>query len=224
MSQSPVSRRRRALISRQGAEESSPANTNAVPSASGASRQSPAPDSQHPSLAGTWWTGRPLASHPKSLIEQVRSGEVDQTKLLIQYFVNQPCSCGDSPEGSGMSVSRFEQLLEQLPRIAQVINAFESTEIQREVFDAVLQVYLQEVQLPAGEAVQEASPLPETEPAAELAVAELVGGGSAIDDDDLDDASETGLRLDLAADSTTRPGSRGTTTAGGDSIHSFIQG
>lgn len=43
-----------------------------------------------------------------------------------------------------MSESRFERLLKYLPRIADVINSFQSVEVQKEVYEALMSAFEQQ--------------------------------------------------------------------------------
>ena len=112
-----------------------------------------------------------------------------------------------------MNMPRFDQLLEQLPRIARVINAFESVEIQQEVFQALMQVFLGDAEASEPIMAEEADPLPVGVPDA----------GSAIDDD-TDEELESGLQIDLGTEAIEpQPEGREQGLTGGDSIHSFIE-
>lgn len=162
-----------------------------------------------------WWTGQQMEAHRQSLMRQLR----DQSRVghasLVQFFVSRESAPATGAEESSMNMSRFDQLLEQLPRIAKVINAFESVEIQREVFNALMQAYLVDA-----ESCEATAAVAEME---EPLSQDVPDAGSAIDDD-ADDQAASGLQIDLGAEEIVHQSEgRETGLSGGDSIHSFIQ-
>lgn len=87
-----------------------------------------------------------------------------------------------------MSMPRFQRLVSQMPKIAKVVNQFDTPEMQREVLQALIRAF--EVEEAEGEHSEPRRPVNGNGHAVAVRVPAFVdGNGHLADEHDLDDSS-----------------------------------